>query len=94
MVLCNCSVTRIVYRSYRNMQQLTMSCMNNSENFKHSQQPIKLRHQISGVSSSSSTASKSISLVTRDEIRFINMCNLLTASFVLCWAPQMVSLVG
>lgn len=94
MILCNCSVTRIVYRSYRNMQQLTMSCMNNAENFKHSQQPIKLRHQISGVSSSSSTTSKSISLITRDEIRFINMCNLLTASFVLCWAPQMVSLVG
>lgn len=94
MILCNYSVTRIVYRSYRNMQQLTMSCMNNSENFKHSQPPIKLRHQISGVSSSSSTTSKSISLITRDEIRFINMCNLLTASFVLCWAPQMVSLVG
>lgn len=93
MVVCNCSVTRIVYRSYRNMQQLTMSCTSNPENFKFSQQPIKLRHQISGVSSSSSTTSKSISVITRDEIRFINMCNLLTASFVLCWAPQMVSLV-
>lgn len=91
MVLCNFSVTRIVYRSYHNMQQLTMSCLENAKNLNRFQQPIKLRHQISAVSSSSSTTSKSISLITQDEIRFINMCNLLTASFVLCWGCQMVS---
>lgn len=67
------------------MQQLTLSCLENAD------RPIKLRHQISAVSSASSTASKSISLITQDEVRFINMCNLLTASFVLCWGTQMVS---
>lgn len=82
MVLCNFSVTRIVYRSNRYMQQLTLSCLENAD------QPIKLRHQISAVSSASS---RSISLITQDEIRFISMCNLLTASFVLCWGTQMVS---
>lgn len=82
MVLCNLSVTRIVYRSNRNMQQLTLSCLENAD------RPIKLRHQISAVSSASS---RSISLITQDEIRFISMCNLLTASFVVCWGSQMVS---
>ena len=90
MVLCNCSVTQIVYRSYRNMHQLTMSCLKSDDNLIRDQQPIKLRHQISVVSSCSAT-SKSISMITRDEIKFINMCNLLTASFVLCWGTQMVN---
>lgn len=92
MILCNYSVTRIVYRSYRSMHQLTMSCMenNNVEKDNINRKETKLRHQISEVSSIS-TASKSISLITRDEIRFINMCNWLTATFVLCWGCQMVS---
>ncbi|CRL04187.1 CLUMA_CG017318, isoform A [Clunio marinus] len=70
------------------MQQLTLSCLENADRQQDSS--IKLRHQISAVSSSSSTTSKSISFITRDEIKFINMCNLLTASFVLCWGCQMV----
>jgi len=55
------------------------------------QQTLKFRHQGSEVSSTGSTTSKSISIVTRDEIAFINMVNLLTLSFVLCWGTQMVS---
>lgn len=93
MILCNYSVTRIVYRSYRNMHQLTMSCMENNNNEKENvnrKPETILRHQLSEVSSGSNTT-KSFSLITRDEIRFIEMCNLLTASFVLCWGCQMVS---
>jgi prostaglandin E receptor 4 len=91
MILCNCSVTRIVYRSYHNMHQLTMSCMENNNVAKENRKPETiLRHQLSEVSSSSNT-SKSMSLITRDELKFIKMCNLLTASFVLCWGCQMVS---
>jgi hypothetical protein len=90
MILCNCSVTRIVYRSYHNMHQLTMSFENNNVVKEKRKPETILRHQLSEVSSSSNT-SKAISLITRDEITFINMCNLLTASFVLCWGCQMVS---
>ena len=85
MVVCNVSVSRMVYRSYRNMKQLTLS---SSENFNRIQS-IKLQHQISEVSTSS-TASKSVS-ITQDEIAFINMVNLLTGSFVICWGTGMVS---
>jgi prostaglandin E receptor 4 len=88
MVICNVSVTRMVYSSYRNMKQLTRSSL---ENFNRIQ-AIKFRHQISEVSTSSSTTTKSFSLITRDEIEFINMVNLLTASFVICWGTSMVSL--
>lgn len=76
------------------MNQLTKSCMENNnvekENNGRKSPMTKLRHQISQVSSGSN-GSKPISLITRDEIRFINMCNLLTASFVLCLGCQMVS---
>lgn len=89
MVICNVSVTRIVYASYRSMKQLTRSSL---ENFNRIQ-ALKFRHQLSEVSSCSSATNKSISLITRDEIEFINMVNLLTASFVICWGTSMVSLL-
>lgn len=90
MVLCNLSVTRIVYNSYRHMQQLTLSLRSN-ENLQGCQQSINFKHKNSVVSRSSFSTSKSISLITQEEIRFINMCNMLTASFVLCWGAQMVN---
>lgn len=89
MVICNVSVTRIVYQSYRDMKQLTISSL---ENFNRIQSR-RFHHQLSEVSTSSIT-SKSISLITKDEIRFINMVNLLTGSFVLCWGSSMVSHVA
>ncbi|KAG5680559.1 hypothetical protein PVAND_010059 [Polypedilum vanderplanki] len=88
MIICNVSVTRKVYRSYRNMKQLTLSSL---ENFNRIQS-IKLRHQVSEVSTSSSITSKSFSIITRDEIEFINMVNMLTASFVLCWGASMITI--
>ncbi|XP_070492197.1 beta-1 adrenergic receptor [Chironomus tepperi] len=86
MVVCNVSVSRMVYRSYRNMKQLTVS---SSENFNRIQS-IKLHHQISEVSTTS-TVSKSVS-ITQDEIAFINMVNLLTGSFVICWGTGMITI--
>lgn len=89
MVLCNFTVTRIVHRSYRNMEQLTISCLNDRIN-SNRQNPIKLCLEGSAISSERDT-SNSTSFVTRDEIKFINLCNYLTASFVICWGIQLVS---
>lgn len=86
MVICNFSVTRIVYRSYHSMQ-ITLGSIDSSDSWNRTSSN-KLRHRTSELSANTN---KSINLITRDELKFVTMINCLTTSFVVCWGCQMVS---
>lgn len=89
MVICNISVAKIVLQSSKNLQRLNKNLISNLDNdakvdHTRSQQNFKLNK-------SPRTESKSIYFVPREEMKFINMCNWLTAIFVITWGTQMVS---
>ena len=85
MVICNFSVTRIVYRSYHSMQ-MTLGSIDSTDSWNRTSSN-KLRHRTSELSANTN---KSINLITRDELKFVTMINCLTTSFVVCWGCQMV----
>ncbi|CAO1400488.1 unnamed protein product [Diamesa serratosioi] len=87
MVICNFSVTRIVYRSYHSMQ-IILGPINSTDSWNRTSSNT-LRHRTSELSANTN---KSINLITRDELKFVTMINCLTTSFVVCWGCQMITI--
>lgn len=87
MVICNFFVTKIILVSMRSMQRLNISLM---ENLKDQSKNERNSSHIQKMGSNSSTKTK-LQFVSKEEIKFINMSNWLTAIFVITWGTQMVS---
>lgn len=87
ILICNFSVSKILYKSYHQMQ-ITLSSLEISQSVK---KVGSLKHRISDYNSSTPTRS---SFVTRDEVRFAKLMILLSITFVLCWGCQMVRVLA
>lgn len=88
ILICNFSVSKILLRSYHQMQ-LRLSSFEIAHSTRQNQGRASkgsLQHQNSDFNCNNG------SFVTRDELRFAKLMILLSFTFVICWGSTMVSI--
>uniref|UniRef100_A0A336MNL7 CSON004325 protein n=1 Tax=Culicoides sonorensis TaxID=179676 RepID=A0A336MNL7_CULSO len=84
IVICNLSVTKVLCKAHFSRRGSTSSLYYQQVNIKHMTRTL---FQISSRPSFNST------VPTSEEIRFAKLMLILSISFVICWCPQMITII-